>query len=34
MFRECFRVLKPYGVLIFKWNEVQIPPVQDSETVR
>ena len=25
MFRECFRVLKPYGVLIFKWNEVQIP---------
>ena len=24
-FRECFRVLKPYGVLIFKWNEVQIP---------
>ena len=24
MFRECFRVLKPYGVLIFKWNEVQI----------
>ena len=24
-FAECFRVLKPYGVLIFKWNEVQIP---------
>lgn len=25
MFKECFRVLKPYGVLIFKWSEVQIP---------
>lgn len=23
-FKECFRVLKPSGVLIFKWNEVQI----------
>ena len=23
-FRECFRVLKPNGVLIFKWNETQI----------
>lgn len=23
-FRECFRVLKPDGVLIFKWNETQI----------
>ena len=23
-FRECFRVLKPNGVLIFKWNEVQV----------
>ena len=23
-FAECFRVLKPDGVLIFKWNEVQI----------
>lgn len=22
---ECMRVLKPYGVLIFKWNEQQIP---------
>jgi len=24
-FAECFRVLKPNGVLIFKWNEIQIP---------
>ena len=23
-FRECFRVLEPYGVLIFKWAETQI----------
>ena len=23
-FRECMRVLKPYGVLIFKWNEEQV----------
>ena len=22
---ECMRVLKPTGILIFKWNEVQIP---------
>ncbi|BDH45731.1 hypothetical protein TUM12370_17750 [Salmonella enterica subsp. enterica serovar Choleraesuis] len=24
-FREAFRVLWPHGVLIFKWNETQIP---------
>lgn len=24
-FSECFRVLKPNGTLIFKWNETQIP---------
>ena len=24
-FRECMRVLKPDGVLIFKWSESQIP---------
>ena len=24
-FRECIRVLKPNGTLIFKWNEDQIP---------
>ena len=23
-FNECFRVLKPNGTLIFKWNETQI----------
>ncbi len=24
-FRECFRVLKPRGTLIFKWNEHRVP---------
>lgn len=24
-FSECFRVLKPNGVLVFKWNETQVP---------
>lgn len=24
-FAECFRVLKPNGVLQFKWNETQVP---------
>ena len=24
-FAECMRVLKPNGVLIFKWSEIQIP---------
>lgn len=24
-FHECWRVLKPNGTLIFKWNETQIP---------
>lgn len=23
-FAECFRVLRPYGTLIFKWSEVQV----------
>lgn len=23
-FEECFRVLEPYGILVFKWNEEQI----------
>ena len=30
-FSECFRVLKPAGVLIFKWNETQIPVSQILE---
>ncbi|MCK9598626.1 MAG: class I SAM-dependent methyltransferase [Sphaerochaeta sp.] len=24
-FRECFRVLKPGGVMVFKWSEAEIP---------
>lgn len=24
-FSECFRVLAPFGTLIFKWNETQVP---------
>ena len=24
-FAECFRVLKPDGVLVFKWSEHQVP---------
>ena len=28
MFAECFRVLKEHGVLVFKWNETQIPVSQ------
>lgn len=24
-FTECFRVLQPDGILVFKWNEYQIP---------
>jgi len=24
-FRECFRVLKPNGTLIFKWSSVEVP---------
>lgn len=24
-FVECFRVLKPYGTLVFKWDEDQVP---------
>ena len=23
-FRECFRVLKPHGILVFKWSEEEI----------
>ena len=24
-FSECFRVLKPNGILVFKWNETDVP---------
>lgn len=24
-FAECFRVLKPEGTLVFKWNEIEVP---------
>jgi len=24
-FEECFRVLRPFGTLVFKWSSVQIP---------
>lgn len=27
-FEECFRILRPHGVLIFKWNETNIPVSQ------
>lgn len=27
-FAECFRVLRPHGTLIFKWNEHEIPVSQ------
>ena len=27
-FAECFRVLAPDGVLVFKWNEIQVPTAE------
>lgn len=30
-FREAFRVLRPHGTLVFKWNETQIPVSQVIE---
>lgn len=33
-FAECMRVLKPNGVLIFKWNEQQIPTDRIIEIIR
>ncbi|MDH7247095.1 SAM-dependent methyltransferase [Escherichia coli] len=30
-FKEAFRVLRPYSVFIFKWNETQIPVSQILE---
>lgn len=32
-FRECMRVLKPDGVLIFKWAETQIPSGEVWEAI-
>ncbi len=32
-FDECMRVLEPYGVLVFKWNECQIPVRKILKTV-
>lgn len=32
-FEECMRVLKPDGVLVFKWNEEQIPTSKIIEVV-
>lgn len=32
-FAECWRVLRPYGTLIFKWNEYQIPVKKVIEAI-
>ena len=32
-FDECMRVLKPYGTLVFKWNESQIPTSKILEVI-
>lgn len=32
-FDECMRVLKPYGTLVFKWNEEQIPFSEILKTI-
>lgn len=33
-FRECMRVLDDYGILIFKWSEVQIPLSKVIEAIQ
>lgn len=33
-FRECMRVLKPNGTLIFKWNDTQLTVGQILETIK
>ena len=33
-FDECMRVLKPYGTLIFKWNESQIKASKIIEVIK
>lgn len=32
-FKECMRVLKPYGTLIFKWNAEQIAAVEIIQAI-
>lgn len=32
-FKECMRVLKPYGTLIFKWSEIQISTREVIEAI-
>jgi tRNA G10 N-methylase Trm11 len=32
-FAECMRVLAPYGTLIFKWSQVQIPTTEVIEAI-
>ena len=32
-FQECMRVLEPYGILVFKWNETQIPVREILKTI-
>lgn len=32
-FCECMRVLKPFGTLVFKWNEYQIPTKKVIEAI-
>lgn len=32
-FRECMRVLRPYGTLIFKWNEDQVKQKEVLEAI-
>lgn len=33
-FDECMRILEPYGVLVFKWNEAQITLNKILEVIR
>ena len=32
-FKECMRVLKPYGTLVFKWSEVQVQAAEVIEAI-
>lgn len=33
-FDECMRVLEPFGTLIFKWNETQVPTVKILDVIQ